>query len=69
MDECEKENFALNGNFEINDAERELNQMKFLSDLSLEDDKFKHFIKHLDQHMALKHIVTMSQDSHFRETR
>ena len=56
---------TLNGNFEVNDVERELNQMNFLSDLILEVDKFKY----LDKEMALKHLVAVSQDSHFSEIR
>ena len=35
LDECDKEHFALNGDFEINNLQRELNQMNFLYDLSL----------------------------------
>ena len=54
IDECDKENFALNGDFEINNVQRELNKMKFLFDLSLENDVFKCFIRHLDQQIDRK---------------
>ena len=49
--------------------QRELNQLNSLSNLSLEDDKFKCFIKHLDKDMTQKHLVTASQDSHLNEFR
>lgn len=38
MDENEEENFASSGKFEEKDAERKLNQIFLLSDLSLEED-------------------------------
>ena len=60
IDECNEENFVLKGEFEINNVERELNQMNFLSDLSLEKDKFKCFIKHLDKDMDRKYLVAAS---------
>ena len=53
----------------MNNLQRELNQMSFLSDLSLENDKFKYFIKHLDQDVSRKCLVAESQDSHFSEIR
>ena len=68
-DEINEEKLALNSDFEVNDAEREVNQMNFLSDLSLEDDKFKSFIKILDEDMARKHLVAASQDRCFSEIR
>ena len=43
--------------------------MNFLSDLSLQDDKFKYFINHLDKDIARKYLVAVSQDSHFSEIR
>ena len=53
----------------MNELEMELNEMNFLSDLSLEDCHFNFFIKHLDKKMARKHLVSVSQDTHFSEIR
>ena len=69
IDECDEENLALNGDFEVNDVERELNQMNFLSDLSLENNNFNCFIKYLDKDLTRKQIISASQDSHFSEIR
>ena len=38
---CNEENLTLNCDFEMNELEMELNEMNFLSDLSLEDHQFK----------------------------
>ena len=54
IDECNKETFALNSDFEINDAQRELNQMNFLSNLILEDDILKNNIKKNRSRCGLK---------------
>ena len=43
--------------------------MKFLFDLSLENDVFKCFIRHLDQQIDRKYLVAVSQDSNFSEIR
>ena len=51
IDEC-NDFSPLNSDFEINDVQRKFNQMNYLSNLSLEDDKIKYFIKNLDQDMA-----------------
>ena len=51
IDECDEKNLVLNSDFKVNDVKRELNQMNFMSNLILEDDKFKCFIKHLDKDM------------------
>ena len=48
IDKYHEENFALNRDFEDNDMEKELHLINFLSDLSLENEKFKLFIKHLN---------------------
>ena len=69
IDECHKENLTLKRDFKDNNVEKELYLTNFLSDLSLEDEKFKPFIKHLNQDSVKKYLFVVSQNSHYRKTR
>ena len=39
--ECNEESLALTSDFEVNELEREANEMNFVSDVNLEDQQFK----------------------------
>ena len=69
IEECNEESLALTSDFEVNGLEKEVNKMNFTSGANLEDHQFNFFIKHLDKDVARKHLVSVSQDTHFSEIR
>ena len=59
IDEKEEEHLALDNKFIMN-IEEDLNNLNFLSDLSLEDNIFKNFIKYFNDKAATKYLVARS---------
>ena len=59
LDENDKEHLALNAGFSTN-IEEELSNLDLLSNLSLKDNIFKNFIKHLNDNDAKKYLVAKS---------
>ena len=69
MDENHEEALAMDTGFDVNDVERELHQMNCLFDLSNEDEKYRDFIKHLNEDTVGHYLVALSQDKRCAEAR
>ena len=69
VDENHEEALAIDTGFDVNDVERELNQMNYLFDLSNEDEKYRDFIKHLNDGTVGHYLVALSQDKRCAEAR
>ena len=69
VDEHSEIAVALTGDFNENRIENELNYIKFMKELHLEDEIYRQFIKHLNNDTARQYLVAMSQDKRFSEER
>ena len=64
IDELNEVNLAINGGFNMMEIELELQYVDFASNLNMEKDKFREFIKYFNKNTARKHLVAISQDKH-----
>ena len=51
------------------DVQKELNYENFIADLSLEEEEYREFIKHINKDVAKHHLEAISQDRRFTEIR
>ena len=69
IEESEEVDLGVDGDFDVEDLEKEVNALNLISDLKNENDIFRDFIKHFNDGNVKEYLVAISQDKHISDVR